>query len=93
MFTETASLIDFGPYIPLVAFPEARETIISQYRRRVLIDVGANGFFASPKVRSTLMNSVANIYINVCMYVCICAVSAGLVRTISSFYARDHDRT
>eukprot|EP01036_Dinobryon_divergens_P031121 gene31121-40470_t len=49
MFTETATLIDFGPYIPLVAFPEARETIISQYQRRVLIDVGANGFFASPK--------------------------------------------
>ena len=49
MFTETASLIDFGPYVPLVAFPKARASIKATSSRRVLIDVGANGFFASPK--------------------------------------------
>lgn len=49
MFTETSSLIDFGPYLPLVALPEARAAIAAHAKRRVLIDVGANGFFASPK--------------------------------------------
>lgn len=50
MFTEAQALIDFSPYIPLVAFPEVRADLQSKPRsRRVLIDVGANGFFASPK--------------------------------------------
>lgn len=50
MFTESQALIDFSPYIPLVAFPEVRAVLQSKPRsRRVLIDVGANGFFASPK--------------------------------------------
>ncbi len=55
MFTESANLIDFGPYRPLVAFEEVRRYAQSPVkgsaapRRRVLIDVGANGFFASPK--------------------------------------------
>lgn len=48
MFTEASNLIDFGPYRPLIAEPEAR-AIIKMKNRRVLIDVGANGFFASPK--------------------------------------------
>lgn len=47
MFTECSNLIDFGPYRPLIAFPEARKAAAK--KRRVLIDVGANGFFASPK--------------------------------------------
>jgi hypothetical protein len=45
MFTEGQILIDFGP---LVAFAEVREKL-SKKNRRILIDVGANGFFASPK--------------------------------------------
>ena len=49
MFHEAASLIDFGPYRPLVAFPNIRKKIIQKSKRRVLVDVGANGFFASPK--------------------------------------------
>jgi len=50
MFTEAGSLIDFGPYRPLVALPEVRNKLYKQTsRRRVLIDVGANGFYASPK--------------------------------------------
>jgi hypothetical protein len=49
MFTEASNLIDFSPYLPLVAFKEVREEITSSKSRRVLIDVGANGFFASPK--------------------------------------------
>jgi hypothetical protein len=49
MFTEVGSLIDFGPYRPLVAEYEVREKILPSQQRRVLIDVGANGFFASPK--------------------------------------------
>lgn len=56
MYTESFNLIDFGPYFPLVAFPEVRQTLLREaaiqdgrVRRRVLIDVGANGFFASPK--------------------------------------------
>lgn len=49
MFTEASSLIDFGPYVPLVAFPEVRAQVTAAQKRRVLIDVGANGFFASPK--------------------------------------------
>jgi len=50
MFTEAQALIDFSPYIPLVAFPEVRAHLQSKPAgRRVLIDVGANGFFASPK--------------------------------------------
>lgn len=52
MFTEASNLIDFGPYLPLVAFPEVRNLIIQKGQdtgRRILIDVGANGFFASPK--------------------------------------------
>jgi hypothetical protein len=59
MFTECSNLIDFSPYRPLVAFPEVREKLLttattsssaSQRKgRRVLIDIGANGFFASPK--------------------------------------------
>ena len=49
MFTEARNLIDFGPYHPLVAIPEAREEIGKTSKRRVLIDVGANGFLASPK--------------------------------------------
>lgn len=48
MFHEASSLIDFGPYKPLVAEAEVRK-IVKQKKRRVLIDVGANGFFASPK--------------------------------------------
>jgi hypothetical protein len=49
MFTEAASLIDFGPYRPLAAFDEVRKEVKNNGRRRVLIDVGANGFYASPK--------------------------------------------
>jgi hypothetical protein len=49
MFHEAAILIDFGPYIPLVSFSSVRKQVRSQYKKRVLIDVGANGFFASPK--------------------------------------------
>jgi hypothetical protein len=49
MFTEASNLIDFGPYRPLVSFPEVRSKLRKQMCRRVLIDVGANGFFASPK--------------------------------------------
>jgi len=49
MFHEASSLIDFGPYRPLVAFDSARKTIQTKCPRRVLVDVGANGFFASPK--------------------------------------------
>ena len=47
MYTEAGNLIDFGPYRPLVAEAEVRSKVKS--RKRVLIDVGANGFFASPK--------------------------------------------
>jgi hypothetical protein len=47
MFTEAQVLIDFGPYRPLVAFQGVRNVVAS--KRRILIDVGANGFFASPK--------------------------------------------
>jgi hypothetical protein len=49
MFTEAQTLIDFSPYRPLVAFPEVQQYLASSNCRRVLIDVGANGFFASPK--------------------------------------------
>lgn len=50
MFTESSNLIDFGPYRPLVATREVRKQVqLVSNRRRVLIDVGANGFFASPK--------------------------------------------
>jgi hypothetical protein len=49
MFTECQNLIDFGPYIPLVAFEEVRSSVSASSSRRVLIDVGANGFYASPK--------------------------------------------
>lgn len=50
MFTECANLIDFGPYRPLVAFSEVRQALRrASTSRRVLVDVGANGFFASPK--------------------------------------------
>jgi hypothetical protein len=49
MFTEAQALIDFSPYRPLVAFPEVQQHLRSTPCRRVLIDVGANGFFASPK--------------------------------------------
>lgn len=58
MYTESFNLIDFGPYFPLVAFPEVRRQLLQEAgqpsstgarRRRVLVDVGANGFFASPK--------------------------------------------
>jgi len=50
MFTEAKVLIDFGPYLPLIALSaDIRNKIIVTRKRRVLIDVGANGFFASPK--------------------------------------------
>lgn len=51
MYTESFNLIDFGPYLPLVAFKQVRETLLTAQPppRRLLIDVGANGFFASPK--------------------------------------------
>jgi hypothetical protein len=49
MFTEAQVLIDFGPYRPLVAFPAVRHDIMINNRRRVLVDIGANGFYASPK--------------------------------------------
>jgi hypothetical protein len=50
MFTEAQSLIDFGPYRPLTALQMVRDRIVAKKsRRRVLVDVGANGFFASPK--------------------------------------------
>jgi hypothetical protein len=47
MYTEAGNLIDFGPYRPLIAEAEVRSKVKS--RKRVLIDVGANGFYASPK--------------------------------------------
>lgn len=49
MFTECSNLIDFGPYLPLVAFQHVRNIVLSTKKRRILIDIGANGFFASPK--------------------------------------------
>uniref|UniRef100_A0A7S3H6L9 Uncharacterized protein n=1 Tax=Spumella elongata TaxID=89044 RepID=A0A7S3H6L9_9STRA len=50
MFHEAGAIIDFGPYIPLVAFPEVRAVLQAKSQiQRVLIDIGANGFFASPK--------------------------------------------
>ena len=53
MYTEAGNLIDFGPYRPLVAENEARRNVMKNSKlnggRRILIDVGANGFFASPK--------------------------------------------
>lgn len=49
MFTESQVLIDFGPYRTLVSFPAVRERLVRSRCKRVLIDVGANGFFASPK--------------------------------------------
>ena len=62
MFTESSNLIDFGPYRPLVAIPAVRHYLLTGQSisfsssklmkpssRRILIDVGANGFFASPK--------------------------------------------
>jgi hypothetical protein len=49
MFTEVGSLIDFGPYRPLAAEFDVRKEIMQPGKRRILIDVGANGFFASPK--------------------------------------------
>ena len=49
MFTEAQALIDFSPYRPLVAFPEVQNYLATTPCRRVLVDVGANGFFASPK--------------------------------------------
>ena len=47
MYTEAGNLIDFGPYRPLIAEAEVRSKAKS--RKRILIDVGANGFYASPK--------------------------------------------
>ena len=57
MFTEANNLIDFGPYRPLAAVPGVQRELLAaaaadtdkKRGRRVLIDVGANGFFASPK--------------------------------------------
>ena len=49
MYHEAKNLIDFGPYKPIVAEAEVRSKVKKNYKRRVLIDVGANGFFASPK--------------------------------------------
>ena len=49
MFTEVSNLIDFGPYRPLVAEKEVRLSLLKSKKKRILIDVGANGFFASPK--------------------------------------------
>ena len=49
MFTEVGSLIDFGPYRPLVAEYEVRKKIKLNNKKRILIDIGANGFYASPK--------------------------------------------
>ena len=43
------SLIDFGPYRPLAAEYDARKVILAPGKRKILIDVRANGFFASPK--------------------------------------------
>ena len=48
MFSESRNLIDFGPYRPMIASIEAKSEAIKS-KRRVLVDVGANGFFASPK--------------------------------------------
>lgn len=47
MYTESKNLIDFGPYRPVTMFEEVRQRVFA--KRRILIDVGANGFFASPK--------------------------------------------
>lgn len=49
MFTEANNPIDFGPYHPLVAIRAAREALRRSKGKRILIDVGASGFFASPK--------------------------------------------
>lgn len=63
MYTEANNLIDFGPYRPLVALHSVQQELLADSDggagkgegegkgkgRRVLIDVGANGFFASPK--------------------------------------------
>ena len=45
-FREFDSLISFYPYRPLISF----ESVLSRtYRKRILVDVGANGFAASTK--------------------------------------------
>jgi len=50
MFTECSNLIDFGPYRPLVAFLDVRKELLAKpTTKRTLVDIGANGFFASPK--------------------------------------------
>lgn len=51
MFTEANNLIDFGPYRAFAAIPDVQKDLLNYNGkgRRVLIDVGANGFFASPK--------------------------------------------
>ncbi len=52
MYTEGGNLIDFGPYRPLVSVPQVNAALqldAKRGKRRVLVDVGANGFFASPK--------------------------------------------
>jgi hypothetical protein len=49
MYVESGNLIDFGPYRPLVSIPEVNAALHADGRRRILVDVGANGFFASPK--------------------------------------------
>jgi hypothetical protein len=41
------ALIDFGPYVPLVAFPEVREMYAK--KRRFLFETGCNGFSSSPQ--------------------------------------------
>ena len=43
---EFGNLISFNPYRPLMSFPSVQSR---KYRKRVLLDVGANGFAASPK--------------------------------------------
>ena len=49
MYVESNNLIDFGPYRPLVAIPQVNKQLREKGATRVLIDVGANGFYASPK--------------------------------------------
>ena len=49
MFTESKINMDYGPYLPLVSIPAAREAILKDGGRRILIDAGASSFVSSSK--------------------------------------------
>ena len=45
-FREFNELISFNPYLPLMSFKTVQRRT---YKRRIMVDAGANGFLASPK--------------------------------------------